>query len=143
MADIFAFYDCSPDAPAGQAAKVTLWERGWRNRGWKPRLITIRQARKSKFYAKHRNNKRMIPLLALHAAGGGWLSPVDMMNFSFKPCTPRKAAIRFYTGLYYATRSALERHFRGDGVFQYGESLVPALIRFKNPEDALTCGLKL
>lgn len=150
MADVFAFYDCSEGAPPGQAAMVTLWARGWANRGWNPRLITSRHARRSKFYAQHKEVAEFIPLLALHAVGGGILSPLRVMNFSLTKGTQLGPVSECPYGVVSGTRAALEKYFRKPGrrfsptnlcrLFGgKGWETFP-LVRFENPADALSCG---
>lgn len=157
MPDVFAYYDCSENAPAGQAAMVTLWERGWRNRGWNPRLITARHARRSKFYAEYKNEVGavpILPILALHSAGGGWLSPLTMMNFDFPP--PKTKGSRAYVlpyGLVFASKTALQGVFnrkRGisygyGGCVSFGENdwLKSPLVHFPDPRLILDCGRPL
>jgi hypothetical protein len=153
MADIFAFYDCSLDAPADQADMVTLWERSWRNRGWNPRLITARHARRSKFYVRHKNKAELIPLLALHAVGGGVLVPLRVMNFSLTEWMPAGRVSQCPHGIVTGTRGALEKYLRRPGrrgyKFSYCRSFgLPGwekalLVRFSNPEEALNCGRSL
>lgn len=148
--EVFAYYDCSPEAPANQAELLTFWERSWRNRGWTPRLITARHARRSKFYAKHKAQPMMLPLLALHAVGGGWLTPVNVMNFDFPHCKgPNKNFVSFHCGMYQGSRAGLERFFRSGLQAHcsgwcsiYGETfwLKSPLVSFANPEDILNCG---
>lgn len=75
--EVFAYYDCSPSAPKNQPDLVVHWERNWRRRGYKPRLITARHARRSKFYARCKNRPNALPLLAMHAVGGGWFTPFE------------------------------------------------------------------
>jgi hypothetical protein len=168
--DVFAFYDCSIDAPANQAAMVTLWERGWRNRGWNPRLITIRHARRSKFYAKCKTEGGYaeVPqshLLALHAAGGGLLTPLNIMNFDMpvlpKALTSRAPFVAFGCGAFWVTRLALEKFFKSRNPTVVGPGTIRAcwcsihgkdkmerwskspLVYFSNPEEALHCGRPL
>lgn len=155
--DVFAFYDCSENAPAGQAAMVTLWERGWRNRGWSPRLITARHARRSKFYAEHKNevgSVPILPLLALHTVGGGWLSPLTTMNFDFSPVKLKgsRAFVLPY-GLVFAPKTALQEVFtRKRGIsYGYGECvsfgetdwLKSPLVHFPDISPVLDCGRSL
>jgi len=110
--DIFAYYDCSLDAPEVQPAWVPLWERSWRARGWNPRLITARHARRSKLYAHYKNRPLAMPLLALHAVGGGWLSRLEVINFSFEPKALSKSFTAVGPGIFQATRPALERYLK-------------------------------
>lgn len=97
--DVFAFYDCSPSAPADQADKVVLWERSWRAIGWSPRLITARHARRSKFYKQRKDRPGALPLLALHAVGGGHLAPLDVLAPGPGVVQGTKTALaKFFTG---------------------------------------------
>lgn len=73
--DVYAYYDCSPSAPKDQPDLVVHWERKWRQAGLKPRLITARHARRSKFYARRKDRPGALPLLAMHAVGGGLFAP--------------------------------------------------------------------
>lgn len=107
--DVFAFYDCSLTAPAGQADKVVLWERSWREHGWTPRLITARHARRSKFYKQRKDRPGAIPLLALHAVGGGWFAPLDVLNSGFVP----GVRMPIPNGVVRGSKSALAKFFTG------------------------------
>jgi hypothetical protein len=78
--EIFAYYDCSPSAPKNQPDMVVHWERNWRQRGYKPRLITARHARRSKFYARRKDRPGALPLLAMHAIGGGLFAPFESVE---------------------------------------------------------------
>lgn len=91
--EVFAYYDCSPSAPKNQPDLVVHWERRWRELGHKPRLITARHARRSKFYSRCKNRPNVLPLLAMHAVGGGWYTLFDSTQTKM-------------------TKTALERFFR-------------------------------
>jgi len=159
--DVFGFYDCSLDAPAGQAAMVTLWARSWRARGWNPRLITARHARRSKFFRALKDSPAAVPLIsliALHAVGGGWLSPLNVVNFGFtasfgKGLTkiPKRVQVVEYPhGVYQTSRSALEGLFLNKRGFhksfmwcsRHGEDFWfrSPLVYFPDPTAALDCG---
>lgn len=93
--EIFAFYDCSVNAPKNQTDSVVHWERRWRQQGYTPRLITARHARRSKFYTRVKNRPGVLPLLAMHAIGGGLLTTFDAEGKAMR-----------------ATKTALERFFK-------------------------------
>lgn len=135
--DIFAYYDCSLNAPETQPVWVPLWERSWRARGWNPRLITARHARRSKFYSKVRpqDRERVLPILALHAVGGGWLVPLNVINFSWSPPKPTKRLVVYNaSGI---ILPALGRDLRGRFPTVYGPPPIPGLKMFSSPEEAL------
>lgn len=143
MEEVFGYYDSSLNAPASQPDRVTLWERSWRNRGWKPRLLTSRHARRSKLFKRWGSDPSNWPLLALHAVGGGWLVPFQVINFSFPPAAK---------GTFYLSKSTIERMFR-TGVDvktgKFGRPVVPypfpawtdaPLVYFERPGQVLNCG---
>lgn len=134
--DVFAYYDCSLTAPEIQPAWVPLWERSWRARGWNPRLITARHARRSRFYSGFKDSPALIPFLALHAVGGGWLVPLNVINFSF-PASVKKTvlAIRYPDEVFQAPKPALERMFRGRGFHRIDRPM--GFKSFSSPEEAL------
>jgi len=138
--DVFAYYDCSLNAPETQPAWVPLWERSWRARGWNPRLITARHARRSKFYSRvdpaHR--EKFLPLLALNSVGGGWLSPLDVINFSFRPQrASAKVGISYRDGVIQAPQVALGYFFKAE-IFVRADPIA-GLRKFSSPEEALKC----
>lgn len=139
--DVFAYYDCSLSAPEIQADWVPLWERSWRARGWNPRLITARHARRSKFYSRLKDSSSFetyLPFIALHSVGGGLITPLNVINFSFK--VPSKglrpvAVIRYKDEVFQAPKPALERMFRGGGFLRV--DLPVGFKSFSSPEEAL------
>jgi len=150
--DVYAFYDCSIDAPTGQAAMVTLWERGWRNRGWTPRLITERHARRSGFYTEHKHDVQ-ISLLALHAVGGGWFSPLSVMNFDFPPAKLYPGGVELPYGVYAASKTVIHNLLvRKGGLsafrlwcasFEEKNWHTSPLVHFSDPTLILDCGRPL
>lgn len=139
MEEVFGFYDCSLNAPANQPDMVTLWDRSWRNRGWKPRLLTSRHARRSKLFKRWGSDPANWPLLALHAVGGGWLVPFQVINFSAAPA--QKGPFRF-------ARSTIEKILRYQMVYlSRGPMVYPSpgwkespLVFFDKPSQVLNCG---
>lgn len=109
--DVFAYYDCSLGAPEVQAEWVPLWERSWRARGWNPRLITARHARRSKFYALD-YPPEVMPFLALHAVGGEWLSSLRVINFSFDTHRARRGVREHCGPVIEASKSDLHKMLR-------------------------------
>lgn len=95
--------------------------------------------------------KDALPLIALHAVGGGWLSPLGAINFNFPvDGVEVRGCVFFNHGVTQATKTALDRHFRNGtgaryslgGCFIYGDYRWPKapLVIFSNPHDALNCG---
>lgn len=96
--EIFAYYDCSPSAPKNQPDLVVHWERSWRQLGHKPRLITARHARRSKFYARRKDRPGALPLLAMHAVGGGWFAPFEAVKEVEAVKMTKTALVKFFNG---------------------------------------------
>ena len=155
---VFAYYDSSPTAPAEQSELVTLWERSWRNRGWTPRLISERHAKRSRFFKQFPDEPRLHPLLALQASGGGLLVPMYVMNFGFEPThddakltgTLDKFPFEIYRGTGPALVRWLNDHskcrtFRSGVCAGYETSrwATSPLVFFSNPKKILTCGRTL
>lgn len=139
MEEVFGFYDCSLNAPANQPDMVTLWDRSWRNRGWKPRLLTSRHARRSKLFKRWGGDPSNWPMLALHAIGGGWLVPFQVINFSLPPVEK---------GKFYLSRHRIEQLLKGAvqpniiPVINYPRMGWPdeSLVFFDKPAHVLNCG---
>ncbi len=150
---VFTYYDTSETAPADQSLLVTLWERSWRNRGWTPRLISERHAKRSKFFPELEYAQHLHPRLALHAMGGGLLVPMYVINFGFRPKdfeTPGSDAFLYPFGIVHANKAGLKKSFVGDRVqrlrvfpcalFQSSKWAESPLVFFPDPKDILTCG---
>lgn len=137
--EVFGFYDCSQSAPENQPDMVTLWDRSWRNRGWKPRLLTSRHARRSKLFKRWGSDPSNWPMLAMHAVGGGWLVPFQVINFSLPPVEK---------GKFYLSRNRIEQLLKGTvphtiiPVINYPLMGWPdeSLVFFDKPAQVLNCG---
>lgn len=137
--EVFGFYDSSLNAPANQPDMVTLWERSWRNRGWKPRLLTSRHARRSKLFKRWGSDPANWPLLALHAVGGGWLVPFHIINFSLPPSAK---------GMFYLSRYGIEQSLKNGarppvkGLVAFPSIGWPDMpvVFFDKPTQVLNCG---
>ena len=86
--NIYTYWDSSEHASPHQAEMIRLWERSWRARGWNPRILTIRNAQKSKLFKHSHNNPEILKWAALDSVKGVWFAEPEHINFSFKP--PRK-----------------------------------------------------
>lgn len=75
----------------------------------------------------------MLPILALHAVGGGWLVPLNVINFSW---APPKHTNRLM--VYHANGVVLPA-LGCSGKFPtvYGPPPIPGLKMFPSPEEAL------
>jgi hypothetical protein len=84
---VFAFWDSSPAAHPEQAEFFRLWELTWRRRGWEPRILTARQAKRNPKYSRvalHHDTLYFMEL-ALESAGGKWICSPRTINFSLAP----------------------------------------------------------
>lgn len=149
--NVFAYYDASPEACPDQAEFVTFWERSWRNRGWTPRLLTARHARRSRFYVKQKRYVNRLPLLALHAVGGGLLVPLSVINFDTQTIRGR-GLLRDACGIYMASKTALGKYFNHSASFSSFKICVWrgqlawdrfGLVKFEKPDEVLSCGRRL
>lgn len=116
--DVFAYYDASPEAPAGQAELIRTWEASWTALGWTPRILTSRRARQSLLYrdvAERLGEDAVsvaLPWLALHAAGGGWLVPKTAVNQSFRPARRRQKVMFYHPGILWSSKRGMEEILR-------------------------------
>jgi hypothetical protein len=107
--NVYAYYDATPGAPIDQAEKYREWAESWKRLGWSPRILTSRRAKQSPLYkeiiaASAENSKpAILPMLALHAAGGGWLVPLSAHNEAFKPSRPKERIQLFYPGVIFTS----------------------------------------
>lgn len=153
--NVFAYYDASLTAPSEQASLVTLWERSWRNHGWKPRLISARHAKRSSLYKKFAAKTKVHPLLAFQACGGGLLVPMRVMNLGFAPthaeAKPRGTVDRLPFGIFRATGPAIiaarcSYNSLSSGLCAaFGTTYwtTAPLVFFSDPNKILTCGRSL
>lgn len=96
--EIFSYFD--PNGSDLAIQLVPIWEASWRQQGWTPRLLTIRDARKHPDF----DERKAPPLFAWERAGGGWYCPTHVINFSFLPKRLRAKHEFFYGGVLWATR---------------------------------------
>jgi hypothetical protein len=97
---IYTYYDASVGINT-QAELIRQWELSWARRGWEPRILTPRNAAQHPFYREFVSHINRLPTvnprkyenacylrwLALDAAGGGWMSDYDVINFAMAPHT--------------------------------------------------------
>lgn len=154
---VFTYYDTSGSAPKDQDLLVTLWERGWKNRGWTPRLISERHAKRSRFYKDHKEDRRLHPLMALQRSGGGLLVPMYVMNFGLSPkqvlVSPSvviRQPFEIVSGSAKALRDLLEgksapHNFQSGPCARYETALwmEAPLVFFSDPNKILNCGRAL
>jgi len=71
---------------AENVALSELWRKGWLSRGWNPVVLRPRDAHHSVLKERLPNLQLdTMPLLALHAMGGGLITEVDVMPAQFTP----------------------------------------------------------
>jgi hypothetical protein len=104
MKTIYAFYQSLALIDQTQEfAKANLWKESWTRAGWKPVMLNSSHAQISPLRTKLMTKlnqafpfieaheykdliqMRYSRLCALHAAGGGWISDYDVLNFGFTP----------------------------------------------------------
>ena len=104
--NIYCYFDANAAKP-GDGEMIRLWKTSWERQGWTPKILTPLSAKPHRRYAEFVEHIKGRPpyvqaglmrWLALDVVRGGWLSEFDLMNFSFKPVTPRES-VRTYHGL--------------------------------------------
>jgi len=126
--NVYTYFDSSEHADSNQAMLLSLWVRSWSARGWKPRILSVRNAARHKSFSLFANDAREHPRLAAEAAGVKWLCPMTTMNFGLSPAQYRRKG------------APLLRHFHEVG-WQSA-----SLVDFPNVHDAdviLHCGRPL
>lgn len=112
--NVFTYYDAGPRLFPGNAGRFRAWEQSWSKAGWTPRLLTSRMAKLSPLYNEvilhtpKKGHSSVIPLLALHYAGGGWFVPQTVLNLSFKPKNRNRKVIFYFPGIMWATKRGVE-----------------------------------
>jgi hypothetical protein len=91
---VFTYWDSSPTADPAQPGLLRLWVRSWAARGWKPRVLTARNAAKHPQFSKL--DAREHPRLAMESVKAKWLSPIGSVNFAFTPRVYNKHGIARY-----------------------------------------------
>lgn len=109
---VYTYWDLSAAAPEDQAERLRLWERSWSKQGWKPKILSILNAKKSRHFAPDGN----LALFALDAVGGGWLSDMLVINSAFKPLRPTQDVIVAAEALYWFKPRALRRFVAGQEI---------------------------
>lgn len=105
--NVFTYYDARPSAPDDQAERFRQWRQKWAERGWATRILTSRKAKQSPLYEKHFRPELedlLLPWLALHAAGGGWFSPMASIDPAIEPRKCRYK-VRYFPGVMWASKS--------------------------------------
>jgi len=106
MKKIYAYYESLQEKnQAVEFSKANLWKETWTRAGWNPVMLNQSHAQISPkrikitrklmsiypLLNKEKNESqgmiqvRFNRLCALHAAGGGWISDYDVLNFDFTP----------------------------------------------------------
>lgn len=93
MANVYCYFDASEHADPAQAALLRVWVRSWKARGWKPRILTVRNAAKHADYALFKGDNCELPRLAQEAVRAKWLCPLNEINFSFTPAKFKKLGL--------------------------------------------------
>lgn len=106
MKNIYAYYESlQANNQAVEFSKANLWKDSWTRAGWNPVMLNSSHAQISPHRIKlQKKLLQTYPLLektknesveviqlrfnrlcAIHAAGGGWVSDYDVLNFGFTP----------------------------------------------------------
>jgi hypothetical protein len=98
---VYTYYD--PIVPGGRSPAhsgvLRLWSESWRRKGWEPRVLGPRDAKKHPHHARFLRRMREYPTinpreyedacylrwLALDKAGGGLMVDYDVINMGFAP----------------------------------------------------------
>jgi len=80
--NVYCYFDDSEHAQVNQSTMLRVWVRSWSARGWKPRILTIRNAMRHKSFAAFKHDYREWPRLAQEVEKVKWLCPVETINFS-------------------------------------------------------------
>jgi|SRR5712664_2057525 len=165
--NVYLYFYPQPDVDSTRADFIRLWASSWSRHGWTPRILTIRDARKSSYYRKALQLDLSggfgfpVEYLALHAVGGGMLTTPDTINFGL-PAKRRVMPAEFISGgVVWSTSAGIESEMRriarykmpGSGFMKRAPEAIcghyPAegwqnypLVRFVGgtPEDIRTCG---
>jgi hypothetical protein len=116
--NVYTYFDSSEHADVNQPMLLRLWVRSWSARGWKPRILTVRNAERHQYFSRLRHDPRELPRLAQEMAKVKWLCPMSTMNFGLTPAQYKRKGM------------PLLRHFHEVG----WESA--ALVDFPNVHDA-------
>lgn len=100
MNNVFTYYQPLDIRHSGeQAEMIRHWKRSWAKQGWNPRVLGIEDARRHPMFDEFDARVRKLPTvnsvdyevacyhrwLAVAAAGGGFMSDYDVVNYGFKP----------------------------------------------------------
>jgi hypothetical protein len=106
MKNIYAYYESlQANNQAVEFSKANLWKNSWTRAGWNPVMLNSSHAQISPHRIKlQKKLLQTYPLLekiknesveliqlrfnrlcAIHAAGGGWISDYDVLNYGFTP----------------------------------------------------------
>lgn len=83
--NVYTYFDSSENADPNQAALLRLWVRCWSECGWRPRILTVRNAEQHPFFSKLRHDPRNFPRLAQESAKVRRFCPMTTMNFGMTP----------------------------------------------------------
>lgn len=83
--NVYTYFDSSEHADSNQPMLLRLWARSWSARGWRPRILTVRNAERHPSFSKLRHDHRELPRLAQEIAKVKWLCPMTTMNFGLSP----------------------------------------------------------
>lgn len=87
---------------ADQWSMISHWKQSWAKRGWSPHVLGIEDARKHPMFSEFEERVLQLPTvntvqyetacyfrwLAVAAAGGGFMSDYDVVNYGFIPRSP-------------------------------------------------------
>lgn len=96
--NVYSYLD--PDGSDLDFKLISIWEESWRRQGWKPRLLTIRDAKRHPLFGRCCGPQ----VLAFAQVGGGWFSSLSVINESFSPTIPRARLKIFPGGVTWASR---------------------------------------
>lgn len=118
---VFTFFHAITDNPLDEKQVLSLWDQGWRSRGWNPVVLSMRDAIRHPSYKKVYDNVSELPCLrnkkamlnrwmrwlALDSVGGGLLAEYDVLPAEFTPRQiPDKTMLGERASLVYASKES-------------------------------------
>lgn len=83
--NVYTYFDETEHAPVNQTEMLRIWVRSWKARGWRPRILTIRNAAKHPDFVRLKDHWHELPRLAQESAKATHFFEASVINFSFRP----------------------------------------------------------